>query len=161
MQYLSDKMRVECAIPPSLIYSIFASSIFPEDTKSEGSYKRIHDVFFKCAHEPEEGLVPQRAEAIRRRCLRAIKPTLQEWDKAGVDPVKALMMVVEFVNGLVDDGFLKIDENSPFQQAFNELVEALESGGDADRLQEPQIIKSAAKQAPKLRARFEKMSYYK
>ena len=161
MQYLSDKMRVECAIPPTLIYSIFTSSIFPEDVKSKETYARIHDVFFKCAHEPEEGLSNPRAEAIRRRCLRAVKPTLQDWDKAGADPVKALMMVVEFVNGLVDDGFLHIDENSPFQQAFSELVEALESGDDAGRLHDPLIIKSATKQAPKLRARFETMGYYK
>ena len=147
-EYLSDRRRVELALPAALLYRIFAACMAhgaenPEIDESKFDEWVIGDLFKAC-HEPLDGLTLKRKKELVKRIERIQSEILTPFEDRPI--MVCFLYVLFWLKELLDDGTLVLIQDSPFDRAITALIPELESQADLWDAME----KSARKQATKL-----------
>jgi hypothetical protein len=156
--YLSDRQRVELALPAAMLYRIFGSCVVEAKEKGidEREYdERVQAWLSHAAWEPLAGLSPDKTRKLAARITRLQQAILAPFEDR---PIMVTFLFALFVlRDLLDEGALVLVEGSAFDQAVSVLIPELERHDDLWAAME----KSAAKNARKARERLRAEGYYR
>ncbi|OAH17545.1 hypothetical protein AX289_32315 [Methylorubrum populi] len=159
MPALSDRQRVEVAIPPYLLCALTAApGVFvPADpdlaAKAEADIAALRADLSRALFEPFNDLVGKKQHALLRRVERIGKGVIAEWNDR---PALSLMLTLwYFVKDLTDREVLILWEGSAMARATDQLLPMFEHGFD-----EQKQDASAQKQAGRLLARLQAEGLY-
>lgn len=151
--YLSDKRRVELALPAALLHRIFAACIEHSKGSAEGEefeYDReVITALRVAAIEPLEGLDPRRQRKLAVRVTRMQAQILDPFEDRPI--MVCFLFVLYWLKGLLDDGTLVLIDGSPFEQAVSALIPELSKHEDLWEAMEKSAVKNARKLTQALR----------
>ncbi len=147
--YLSDKQRVELALPASFLRRAFAP-VVEKDARHNETMGFIKQALI----DPFEGLDDNKIDQLLRRTERIQSTLMLQHEKSSV--FKCLLMVFIFVKILTDTGILNLVEGSNFDIAVTRLIDALGEHGDLWE----DIRPTAEKHANRLLRQLQAMGYY-
>ena len=148
---LTDRQRVELAIPARLMFDVLASAI------EDGSDLQANDIrrhlVAACA-EPLEGL----AGAARSKIIRRIERVTTEagapyYEK--VTAAKMAMTVFYFVEALIDQGILELYADTPMAHVVQAFMALL-----GESFAQPTLDESAKKQGVEVLQALQRQGYY-
>lgn len=149
---LTDRQRIELAIPARLTFGLVAANCFgpdpnadPEEAAAEleRSRARLADLLTEACLEPLVGLMPKDEIKIARRIERTVDAIARPYD--GQPAIKLALVLFYFLSDLVEREVLELWEGSAFGEAWKLLEPMFAHGFEEERLD-----KSAQKQARKL-----------
>jgi hypothetical protein len=153
MAYISDRQRVELALPARLLWSVIQCGYENGIT--------AHDILSQiqtACMEPLDGLLPKEKLRLARRIDRVFSEVIDPLVSKGENTVtagKAGLVIYYFIVDLVDQGILELYSDTPMANAIEmmlpELTPLIEIKG---------VDRSAQKQATKLITRLREMGYY-
>jgi hypothetical protein len=152
MTVLTDRQRVEIAIPARLVFGVVAAKCF-SDPDAE-VVKRLEDLLVQACVEPIADLPEQKGIQVARRIERTTDAIAKDFDDQPA--VKIAMALYYFLQDLLEREVLVLWEGSAFAEAMQILMPMFEHGFEVQR-----IDASAQKQARRLRERLEREGYYR
>lgn len=156
--YLSDRRRVELALPAALLYRIFGTCIAnaeesPENAETEYD-REVIEALRIAAWEPLDGIDRKKQAKLASRINRMQAEIMLPFEDRPI--MVCFLFVLFWLKGLLDDGTLELIEGSPFDTAVSALIPELAKHDDLWQAME----KSAAKNARKLTERLRAEGFY-
>jgi hypothetical protein len=160
---LTDRQRLELAIPIRLLCGIAAGSHFScfdpktgEVVDQEGydQLVELRELLIAAAQEPIADLPPAAAAKIARRIERTYRELVAEWH-AEAAAARVAIAVVHFTRALVDAGVLVLHEGSAVARAGDMLISMVEYA-----LEEPALARAAEKSGRRLLERCQALGFY-
>lgn len=155
--YLSDRQRVELALPAAMLYRIFGSCVVEAKEKGidEREYdERVQAWLSSAAWEPLDGLPLDKARKLASRITRLQQAILAPFEDRPI--MVTFLFVLFWLRDLLAEGTLVLVEGSTFDRAVSALIPELERHDDLWAAME----KSAAKNARKAKDRLRAEGYY-
>ncbi len=150
MPYLSDRQRVELALPARLL--IRPAERCAEDWSEEDRklLKRLENA----CYQPLEGLHGKKKVDLARRINRIQKHLLKNFEDRPVMVV--FLTIIYWLNDLLERGVIVLDSNSDFAKACDELLPVLNEHQDLI----DGMTKSAQKNARRFNEYLNREGYY-
>ena len=156
---LSDKRRVELALPAALLYRVFSRCVEVTSFKAIPGQltgdRVVLDWLALAAIEPMSDLDEKRARKLSARVSRLQRDLLLDFE--GRPVMVAFLIVLFWLKGLLDTDRLVLVEGSVFDKAVSVLVPELAKHDDLWMAMERTAIKNARKIADRL----ENEGYYR
>jgi len=152
--YLSDRQRVELALPARFLWSIIQCGADGGHEASQNALKLIQTACI----EPLDGLHGQDKLRIARRIDRVFSEAMEpltSTDSHSISAGKAGLIVYYFIVDLVDRNILELYADTPMADAITQILPELSS-----LIAIKSVDKSAQKQAEKLFTRLRNMGFY-
>lgn len=149
--YLSDKQRVELALPPCIMMGVVIAGV----DESDPDFARACDLLKTAAREPVDDLPPRHAKKILERVRRAHKAAIEPYSGDGEEVAKFGLIVFYWIKAMVESGYFVFAEGSAIDQALALYIEAIEHKAAV-----PKIDASAQKQARKFIAGLQQQGLY-
>jgi hypothetical protein len=156
---LSDRRRVELAIPARLLFGITGNCIGASVDKGKPETEADRQVMTwleEACTEPLTGLPPEHKEKVARRIERAYRHVVQPWLDSNKNTASVFLTVLYWLQGMLDEGRLELIAGSAADKAITVILATLEDHADLWA----EVEKSARKQAPKLTQSLQVMGYY-
>lgn len=147
---LTDKQRLEIALPAFLLHGVFAPVI-----DSDSSLKPVLDLIDDARKEPLADLDVDRQKKLFKRIARLQLEIMNQYAEASI--FKLIMMVYFISKRITDNELVLFAPNSPFIQAMEGVANAVYEHLDDWQALEP----SARKQANRIFLRLQGQGYYK
>lgn len=154
MAYLSDRQRVELALPARLLWSVIYCGV----ENKTANYDTLFMVQGACM-EPLEGLLPKEQVRLARRIDRLFSEVIEPITSSTTHTVtvgKAGLVVYYFIVDLVERGILVLYADTPMAKVIEAIMPNL-----TPLAKIAGVDKSAQKQAAKLLSRLNEMGYYR
>jgi hypothetical protein len=160
MPTLSDRQRVELAIPAYLLYALTAGAgvFVPSDpdhaARAEADVAALRFDLHSACLEPLDDLIPRKKHALLRRIERIGKGVIANW---GERPALTVMLTLwYFLKDLTDREVLILWEGSAMERATSKLLPMFEHGFD-----EQKCDAAAQEQSRQLLARLQAEGLYR
>jgi hypothetical protein len=151
MAYLSDRRRIELALPAEMLDPVVR--VMLERGKNAEDDKCL-DLVKAAIQEPFEGVDPAKRAKLQRRVTALRIELLAPYEKRPV--VMVFQMLIIWLRDMIEDGTLDLVDGSAFALATDDLI--------ARVIQHEDLVlktqKSAIKNARKLRRKLEMRGYY-
>lgn len=150
--YISDRQRVEAALPANFMWSVVLNGA-DESTESQHCITLLQ----LAAYDSVEDIATLKGrEKILRRAQRAYEQAAAPWAGEGQSVGKFGLMVYYWLRAMIEEGFITIPDGSPFEEAMEIVLPALEPHAAIEA-----VDRSAKKQAVKFHARLQELGFYK
>jgi hypothetical protein len=156
---LSDRRRVELALPARLLYGITGNCIGAsvDKGKAETDADRQCLAWLKDAcEEPLQGLSLDHRAKVATRIERAYRHVVQPWLDSNKNTAAVYLTVLYWLQDMLAEGRLVLIDGSAADKAITVILATLEDHADLWA----EVEKSARKQAPKLTQSLQTMGYY-
>lgn len=163
-QPLTDRQRVEIAVPARLVLGLVASNCFGLDPKAEdreaaeaelaASRQRLRDLMIAACMDPIDDLPPREGVKVARRIERLVDRLAMDFDQQPA--VKVAMALYYFIEDLLQRERLILWEGSAMGEALSILLPMFEYGFERE-----QQDASARKQARRLLEKLQKEGFYR
>jgi hypothetical protein len=148
---MNDSTRVEVMLCCRLLHLIVVGG-----TSNNG---KLLELSTKVIEEPLQGLDQKRSRNLRTRCARVERILVEPFvDK--VHGSKLALIVYHFINGLIDEDYLVVPQESNFSKLANTLFELITKHLPIDSIDFEKVNKSAEKQAKSWRKNLFDMGYF-
>jgi hypothetical protein len=160
---LTDRQRVELAIPIRLLCGIAAGSHFscfdPKtgdvvDQEGYAQLVELRELLIEASREPIADLTPPPAAKLARRIERVYRALVGDWHEEAA-AARVAIAVVHFTRALVDAGVLVLHEGSAVAKAADLLIPMVEYATE-----EPALARAAEKSGRQLLARCQALGFY-
>ena len=134
--YLSDRQRVELAVPALLVRRVTLDIRRHPDTGT-ADCARLDGIVDDIDTAIAEAAGPdvERAAKVRRRAQRAAQAAIPTRTEHLASMVLGIRLLTQM---LIDEGWLQIHDGGAFDRAWTDLAEGLESAEDAGALDRPE-----------------------
>ncbi|CAB4122625.1 hypothetical protein UFOVP32_45 [uncultured Caudovirales phage] len=150
--YLSDRQRVEIAIPARLVLGLAACNCFSEPDADE--VKKLKDLLLEACVQPLDGLDKKKAGQVARRIERICESCAVDFDQHSA--LKVGVALYYFLQDLLEREVLVLWEGSSFGEAMQLLMPMFEHG-----FAEHNVDRSAQKTARRLLTKLQTEGYYR
>lgn len=154
---LSDRARVELALPAALLYRVMSSCV--EAGRASGEVTDQDDqcllALSRAALAPLDGLPGSRVGKLRRRINRLQQSILNQLEHRTV--MVCFLIVLFWLRDELDKGSLTLVEGSDFDQAVTALLPQLEAHDDLWTAMQ----RSATRQAARIGTALRSAGYYR
>lgn len=152
MMYLSERRRVELALPANLMHRAVSAAIEP-DIRSEDD-REVISLLRQAAMEPLDGL----NAGERRRLIRRIDRMGEEVMETlvGGSRAKGFLALTLWLKGILDDGTLVLVAGSAFDQAMTAILATMQDNPDVIEA----VDRSATKAARRIADMLRRQGYY-
>ena len=150
MSYLSDRQRVELALPARALWAVVKCATGENDQANLVILNKIQ----RACKEPLEGLSPKDHRKLSNRIDRVFSEAIEPFS-SNVSSGKMGLVIYYLLVDLVDRDILELYTDSPIAEAINELLPAL-----SPIIEIKKVDRSAQRQAEKLFAHLREMGYY-
>ena len=159
---LSDRQRIEIAIPCRLYFALGLRGAFepnPKAAPEEGRREvqqattRLKTLLAQANDEPLADLTPKDRGKITRRIERVTDAAVHDWD--GLCALRVAMALHFFLETLIERGILVLWEGTPMGEAVSMQHPMFERG-----FEEPTLEHAARKQARRLMERYQAAGFY-
>jgi hypothetical protein len=160
---LTDRQRVELAIPVRLLCGIAAGSHFScfdsktgevIDQEGYAQLVELRELLIEASREPIADLTPPAAAKLARRIERVYRALVADWHEEAA-AARVAIAVVHFTRALVDAGVLVLHEGSAVAKAADLLIPMVEYATE-----EPALARAAEKSGRQLLARCQAQGFY-
>lgn len=156
---LSDRRRVELALPAAMLFRVFSSCVDVAAMSAEPGQltgdRMVLDLLTSAAVEPLDGLAPKEANKLAKRITRLQRDLLMDFEDR---PVMVVFLVILFwLKGLLDSEHINLIEGSTFDRAVAVLIPELERHEDLWL----SVEKSALRNARRISNELTRLGYYK
>jgi hypothetical protein len=160
---LTDRQRLELAIPIRLLCGIAAGSHFscfdPKtgevvDQEGYAQLVELRELLIEASQEPVADLTPPAAAKLARRIERVYRVLVADWHEEAA-AARVAIAVVHFTRALVDAGVLVLHEGSAVARAGDMLISMVEYA-----LEEPALARAAEKSGRRLLERCQALGFY-
>lgn len=152
MTYLSERQRVELAIPARMIFGLVCGQIFSDPTAPE--VEKIKKLMAQACIEPLDGLTPKKVGQVARRIERLHDEVAEMIDQASA--LKVSLAFFYLLDDLIRRGVLVLWEGSAFGEAITLMTPMFAYG-----FEEAKVDKSAQKTARKIIAHLQEQGYFR
>ncbi|SBW12679.1 conserved hypothetical protein [uncultured Alphaproteobacteria bacterium] len=152
MMHLSDRRRVELALPAAVMHRVVSQSI-AEGERSDDD-REVLALLREAAAEPFDGLNAWERPRLMRRVDRLSMEVMAEL--MGGARAKAFLALTLWLKGMLDDGTLALIEGSAFDRAMGGILATME---DAPEVMAA-VDRSATKAAWRISRRLSGLGYY-
>ena len=160
---LTDRQRVELAIPARLVFGIVAANCFAPNPEAdadealaelERNVARLKELLTTACVEPIADLPERLGSKVARRIERVVDAAAKPFDDQPA--VKVAMALYYFLEDLLSRGVLELLEGSAFAEAMGILMPMFEHGFSEEKLD-----RSAQKRARQLLEHLQREGYYR
>lgn len=152
MPYISDRQRVELAIPARLVFGLVCCNPFSDPDAPE--VEKIKNLMMQACVEPLDGLPEKKVGQLARRIERLHDEIADMVDQAS--SLKVSMAFFYMLEHLIERGVLVLWEGSAFGEAITMMTPMFVHG-----FEEAKVDKSAQKTARKILATLQSHGYLK
>lgn len=160
MPSLTDRQRIELAVPATLIYSltgapgVFAPSDPEHAARAESDIAELRGELRTACLEPFADLTPSKKQALMRRLERIRKQITSDWGDRSA--LAIMLMLYCFLTDLIEREVLILWEGSAMDRAMRKLVPMCEYG-----FKDPDVSARAQEQAQALFVRLSAEGLYR
>lgn len=147
MMHLSDRRRVELALPANLMHRMVSQCIDEADRSDDD--REVLALLRDAAHEPLYGMEDAGRRRIMRRVDRLAGAVMGEL--VGGSRAKAFLALTLWLKGLLDDGTLELIEDSAFDRAMDAILATMQDNPDVIEAVDRSATKAARRIADMLR----------
>ncbi|CAB4195607.1 hypothetical protein UFOVP1299_22 [uncultured Caudovirales phage] len=153
--HISDRRRVELALPARMLYRAFRTATDNGGVDVETNDSLILEMLETAVLSAFEGAREDRKFKLSSRCTRAQDHAMREFENRPL--IVAFVVVLYWVRDRTDAGDILLIEGSPFDGAVSALIPRLEeeAGREWD-----EVHKSATKGAKRLHTTLQRMGYF-
>lgn len=151
MSYLSDRQRVELALPAHVMMGVIIAGVEEEDD----DYRRCLALLRTAAREPVASLSDRNARKIQQRVRRLHHDVVRPYAGDGQDVGKFGLIVFFWIKAMVETSYFVFAAGSAIDEALKLYIGAIEH-----KASEPRVVASAQKQARKMIARLQALGFY-
>jgi hypothetical protein len=160
---LTDRQRVELAIPPRLVFGLVVADCFginpesdPDEAQAEldRNVARLKELLAVACAEPLDGLPAGKRSSVARRIERVTNTVAEEFDQQPA--AKIGMALYYFLEDLLQRGVIHLWDGSAFAETMQILMPMFEHGFAIERMDA-----SAQKQARRMREQLQREGYYR
>lgn len=161
---LTDRQRVEIAVPARLVFGLVAANCFGPDPKAEDQEEakaqvaeksaQLRELVLQASVDPVSDLPDREALKVARRVERLVERVTVDFDQQPA--VKVAMCLYYFIEDLLQSERLILWEGSAMGEALSILLPMFEYGFERE-----QQDASARKQARRLLEKLQKEGFYR
>lgn len=152
MMHLSDRRRVELALPAAVMHRVVSQCI--ADGERSDDDREVLALLREAASEPFDGLNGWERPRLMRRVDRLSMEVMSEL--MGGARAKAFLALTLWLKGMLDDGILVLIEGSAFDQAMTAILATMQDAPDVMAA----VDRSATKAAGRIASRLSGLGYY-
>jgi hypothetical protein len=149
--YLSDRQRVELALPAHVMMGVVIAGVEDQDD----DYRRCVTLLRTAAREPVADLDARKERKIQQRVRRLHHDVVRPYSGEGEDVGKFGLIVFFWIAAMVETSYFVFAAGSAIDEALKLYIGAIEH-----KAREPRVVASAQKQARKMIARLQALGFY-